>query len=79
MLNDDYTPMDFVVDLLLSFFRHDQETANRLMMTIHKEGSAICGVYPKDIAESKVVRVEAHCRKHGHPLCCKFERDERDA
>jgi ATP-dependent Clp protease adaptor protein ClpS len=71
MLNDDYTPMDFVVELLCKYFDHSDETAHRLMMTIHLEGSAICGVYPKDIAETKIMRVEAYCRRHGHPLCCK--------
>jgi len=76
MLNDDYTPMDFVVELLCRYFGHTEEKARHLMMLIHMEGSAMCGIYPKDIAETKVVRVEAYCRKHGHPLCCKCVRDE---
>jgi ATP-dependent Clp protease adaptor protein ClpS len=76
MLNDDYTPMDFVVQLLMEFFHHSEEVANRLMMDIHHKGSAICGIYPKDIAESKVMQVETHCRKHGHPLCCQYERHD---
>ncbi len=78
MLNDDYTPMDFVVELLLRFFQHDEESATRIMMRIHQGGSGICGLYPRDIAESKVMQVEAHCRKHGHPLCCSIEKDAED-
>ncbi len=76
ILNDDYTPMDFVVQVLMDFFYHSEETAQRLMMDIHRKGSAICGIYPKDIAESKVIQVEAHCRKHGHPLCCMYEQHD---
>jgi len=76
MLNDDYTPMEFVVSLLVEFFHHSDETAVKLMMDIHQKGSAICGIYPKDIAESKVMQVETYCRKHGHPLCCQYERDD---
>jgi len=73
MLNDDYTPMDFVVELLCIYFQHDEESAHRIMMQIHLQGSAVCGLYPRDIAESKVARVEAHSRTHGHPLQCRIE------
>lgn len=76
MLNDDYTPMAFVVSLLVEFFHHSDETAVKLMMDIHQKGAAICGIYPKDIAESKVMQVETYCRKHGHPLCCQYECDD---
>lgn len=73
MLNDDYTPMDFVVELLCVYFQHNEEAAQQIMMQIHLQGSAICGIYPRDIAESKVARVEAHSRTEGHPLQCRIE------
>jgi len=75
MLNDDYTPMDFVVELLERFFQHNDESAMRIMLAIHQTGVGICGIYPKDIAETKVMQVEAHCRQHGHPLCCSVEKE----
>ena len=75
MLNDDYTPMDFVVGLLCRFFQHDDASATRIMMHIHQDGAGVCGIYPRDIAESKVMQVESNCRKHGHPLCCSIEKD----
>ncbi|MDQ6995420.1 MAG: ATP-dependent Clp protease adapter ClpS [Mariprofundaceae bacterium] len=79
MLNDDYTPMNFVVELLTQFFHHDNDSANRIMMSIHQTGVGICGIYPKDIAESKVMKVEAYCRKHGHPLCCCVEKESEES
>jgi len=75
MLNDDYTPMDFVVELLERYFQHSEEVAMQIMMSIHQTGMGICGIYPKDIAESKVMQVEAYCRQHGHPLCCSIEKE----
>jgi ATP-dependent Clp protease adaptor protein ClpS len=78
MLNDDYTPMDFVVELLALFFQHDESAAQKIMMQIHTQGSAVCGVYPRDIAESKVARVEAHSRAQGHPLQCEIEPQAED-
>ncbi|MDQ6954426.1 MAG: ATP-dependent Clp protease adapter ClpS [Mariprofundaceae bacterium] len=73
MFNDDYTPMDFVVELLKTYFKHTENSATTIMMHIHEQGLAICGVYPKDIAESKVAQVQAHCCKDEYPLRCSFE------
>lgn len=75
MLNDDYTPMDFVVELLRSHFGKTHEDATQIMLRIHNEGEAICGCYPRDIAESKVAHVEGYCTAHGHPLKCRIEAD----
>lgn len=75
MLNDDFTPMDFVVDMLVQIFGHPMEIAHRLMLQIHNQGRAICGVYPYDIAESKTLRVEAISRQEGHPLRCTLEQE----
>jgi ATP-dependent Clp protease adaptor protein ClpS len=78
MLNDDYTPMEFVTDLLISHFRKTEDEATQIMMCIHNQGQAICACYPKDIAESKVIQVEGHCTAHGHPLKCRVEADHND-
>ena len=73
MFDDDYTPMDFVVELLIRYFQHDESSATNIMMHIHQNGIGICGIYPKDIAESKVAQVEARCRQQEYPLRCSFE------
>lgn len=73
MLNDDFTPMEFVVDILIRYFHKSEETANTLMMQIHHKGSAICGLFPRDIAETKIHQVEAASRAGGHPLRCTLE------
>jgi len=78
MLNDDFTPMDFVVDVLVRFFHKSEETANQLMLQIHLEGRAMCGIYPRDIAETKLQQVETASRTSGHPLRCVMERDTND-
>ncbi len=78
MLNDDYTPMDFVVELLVSHFRKTEEQATQIMLRIHQDGQAVCAYYPKDIAESKVLQVEGYCTAHGHPLKCRIEADQND-
>lgn len=75
MLNDDFTPMDFVVDLLMRFFHKSETAANQLMLQIHNEGSAICGVYTRDIAETRLQQVETASRTSGHPLRCVMEQD----
>jgi len=75
LLNDDYTPMEFVVELLLNYFRKSEDEATRIMLQVHHEGSAVCACYPKDIAESKVIQVEGYCTAHGHPLKCRVEAD----
>ena len=73
MLNDDYTPMEFVVMVLQHYFQRDLETATHIMLKIHHEGRGICGVYPKDIAATKVELVLAAARRDGHPLQCIME------
>lgn len=78
MLNDDFTPMEFVVDILIRYFHKSEETANTLMMRIHLQGSAVCGVFPRDIAETKIHQVEAASRSGGHPLRCIMEREPEE-
>ncbi len=73
MLNDDYTPMEFVIHMLQQHFQHDLETATMIMLKIHHEGRGVCGVYPKDIAATKVELVLAAARRHQHPLQCIME------
>jgi ATP-dependent Clp protease adaptor protein ClpS len=73
MLNDDFTPMEFVVMVLQQFFRHDLETATQIMLKIHHEGRAVCGVYTQDVAATKVEMVMAAARRAGHPLQCTME------
>ena len=73
MLNDDFTPMEFVVYVLQAHFRHDIETATQIMLKIHHEGRGVCGVYTKDIAATKVELVLAATREAGHPLQCIME------
>ncbi|MFV8782692.1 ATP-dependent Clp protease adapter ClpS [Microbulbifer sp. SA54] len=78
MLNDDYTPMDFVVEALELFFYVDRERATQLMLQVHTKGKAICGVYTRDIAETKAAQVNQFARDHEHPLLCEIEADEGD-
>jgi ATP-dependent Clp protease adaptor protein ClpS len=73
LLNDDYTPMDFVVTVLQKFFFMSREQATRIMLKVHTEGVGICGVFPRDIAASKVEQVRAYARGHQHPLACVME------
>jgi ATP-dependent Clp protease adaptor protein ClpS len=73
MLNDDYTPMEFVVMVLQHYFQRDLESATHIMLKIHHEGRAVCGVYPKDVAATKVELVLAAARRDGHPLQCIME------
>jgi ATP-dependent Clp protease adaptor protein ClpS len=73
MLNDDYTPMEFVVLILQEFFNKDRESATQIMLKIHLEGRGVCGVFPKDIAETKVEQVLGAARHAGHPLQCLHE------
>ena len=75
LLNDDYTPMDFVVHVLQQFFNKDREEATRIMLTVHYHGVGVCGVYPYEIAETKVEQVMQLARSHGHPLQCVMERE----
>jgi ATP-dependent Clp protease adaptor protein ClpS len=73
MLNDDFTPMEFVVHVLREHFRHDIESATQIMLKIHHEGRGVCGVYTKDVAATKVELVLAAARQAGHPLQCILE------
>jgi ATP-dependent Clp protease adaptor protein ClpS len=73
LLNDDYTPMDFVVAVLQTFFSMTREQATQIMLKVHREGMGVCGVYPKDVAATKVEQVVAFARKHQHPLQCVME------
>ena len=73
LLNDDYTPMEFVVIVLQRFFSMTREKATQVMFKVHREGMGICGVYPKDVATTKVEQVRGYARKHQHPLQCVME------
>ena len=75
LMNDDFTPMEFVVEVLQSFFRLDRESAVQVMMSVHTKGKGICGVFSKDIAETKVVQVNEYSRQNQHPLMCSMEED----
>ena len=74
MLNDDYTPMEFVVIVLKSFFNMDLEQATRVMLHVHQRGVGVCGVFPYEIAETKVNQVMDFARKNQHPLQCTLEK-----
>jgi len=76
LLNDDYTPMEFVVDVLRRFFGMNVETATRVMLKVHTEGKGVCGVFPKEIAETKAVQVNEYARAAEHPLLCDIEADD---
>jgi len=75
ILNDDYTPMEFVVTLLERIFNKNREEATRIMMHVHRKGLGLCGVYPYDIAETKVTLVLQAARAAEHPLQCRMERE----
>ena len=73
MHNDDYTPMEFVVEILEKFFGMDRERATYVMLTVHTKGKAICGVYSRDVAETKAAQVNQYARQNEHPLLCEIE------
>ncbi|HMM55667.1 MAG TPA: ATP-dependent Clp protease adapter ClpS [Candidatus Desulfobacillus sp.] len=73
LLNDDYTPMEFVVVVLQRFFSMNREQATRIMLKVHREGVGICGVFPRDVAATKVELVTGYAREHQHPLACVME------
>ena len=75
MLNDDYTPMDFVIHILERFFKKSRDEATQIMLHIHHRGVGLCGVYTFEIAESKVTQVMDFARQHQHPLQCTMERE----
>lgn len=78
MVNDDFTPMEFVVEVLMMFFHMNEEAATGVMMTVHTQGRAVCGVYPRDIAETKALQVNQFARANEHPLVCEIEAVDTD-
>ena len=73
LLNDDYTPMEFVVQVLQSIFGMDRSTATRIMLEVHTKGKGVCGIYTFEIAETKVAQVVSLAEQHQHPLLCTME------
>jgi ATP-dependent Clp protease adaptor protein ClpS len=73
LINDDFTPMEFVVQVLETFFRMNREKATQIMLHVHMRGVGVCGVYTRDIAETKVSQVNDYSRSHQHPLLCTME------
>lgn len=73
LLNDDFTPMDFVVEILRNFFGMSEEKATQVMLHVHTRGVGVCGVFPRDVAETKVQMVNDYSRRHQHPLMCAME------
>lgn len=70
LLNDDFTPMEFVIEILREFFYKKEDEAEQIMLKVHHEGRAVCGQYPRDVAETKAMRVVRYAQTHGHPLLC---------
>jgi ATP-dependent Clp protease adaptor protein ClpS len=75
LLNDDYTPMEFVVHVLERFFSKSREDATRIMLHVHRRGVGVCGVYTYEVAETKVNQVIDFARRHEHPLQCTLEKE----
>jgi ATP-dependent Clp protease adaptor protein ClpS len=75
LLNDDYTPMEFVIYVLERFFQKDREAATRIMLHVHQHGVGVCGVFTYEVAETKVAQVIETARRHQHPLQCTMEKD----
>ncbi|OTG82543.1 ATP-dependent Clp protease adapter ClpS [Acinetobacter sp. ANC 4558] len=73
LLNDDYTPMDFVIEILQQYFAMNLDQATEVMLTVHYEGKGVAGEYPRDIAETKANQVNNYARSQGHPLLCQIE------
>ncbi|MDR3213564.1 MAG: ATP-dependent Clp protease adapter ClpS [Azoarcus sp.] len=76
LLNDDFTPMDFVVTVLQKYFGMNQARATQVMLQVHREGMGMCGVFTKDVASTKVEQVVSYARQHQHPLACVMEENE---
>lgn len=74
-LNDDKTPIDFVIDLLISIFRHTEATAKDITLAVHNDGSAVVGIYTYEIAEQKTIEATQVCRQHGFPLQIRIEQE----
>lgn len=75
LLNDDFTPMEFVVHILEYFFSMEREKAVRVMLQVHHEGKGLCGVFSREVAETKVAQVNEYSRDNNHPLMCVMEQD----
>jgi len=75
MLNDDYTPMEFVVDVLQHIFQKNREEATKIMLHVHQKGVGVCGVYTYEVAETKVTQTVDYARKNQHPLQCTLEKE----
>ena len=75
MLNDDYTPMEFVVDVLQHIFQKNREEATQIMLHVHQKGVGVCGVYTYEVAETKVTQTVDYARKNQHPLQCTLEKE----
>lgn len=73
LINDDFTPMEFVIKVLVEIFNFDGPAAERLMLTVHTQGRGVCGLYPRDVAETHVARVQTLAKREQHPLRCEME------
>ena len=78
LLNDDYTPMEFVVEVLQTFFGLDRERSTQVMLAVHTQGKATCGIFPRDIAETKSAQVNQYAQENQHPLISEIEAVEDD-
>lgn len=78
LLNDDYTPMEFVIEVLEQFFSMDKEKATRVMLMVHTEGKGVCGIFSRDIAETKAAQVNQYSRQNEQPLLCEIEASDDD-
>ncbi len=78
LLNDDYTPMEFVIEVLEIFFLMNREKATQVMLMVHTKGKGVCGVYTRDVAETKSTQVNEYARNHEHPLLCQVETAEQE-
>ena len=74
LLNDDYTPMEFVVEVLMIFFAMNEEKATQVMLAVHQQGKGVCGIYSRDVAETKATQVNQFSRQNKHPLLCEVEK-----
>jgi ATP-dependent Clp protease adaptor protein ClpS len=74
LINDDFTPMEFVVEVLQQFFAMDREKATQIMLHVHTRGRGVCGVFTREVAESKVTQVNDYSRQNQHPLLCSMEK-----
>jgi len=73
LLNDDYTPMEFVIDILMMFFSMNQEKSTQVMLAVHTQGKGVCGTYSRDVADTKAAQVNQFARDNKHPLLCEVE------